>query len=78
MNLTAKFKWSIPQGIFSCHQKRCNNPVISIGSIHITNKTMMARIFLMILVSSFRLCLLNEDTVFQNDLCFIIDLNIKP
>lgn len=37
----------------------------------------MARIFLMILVFSFRLRILNEDTVCQNDLCFVIDLNMS-
>ena len=48
MNLAAKLKWSIPQGIFLYHTKRNKKPTISIGSMQITNKNMIARIFLMI------------------------------
>lgn len=78
MNLAAKLKWSIPQGIFLYHANRNKKPRISIGNMQITNKNMIARIFLMILVFSFcRIFISENDDFFQKVFSFLKALNMS-
>lgn len=78
MNLAAKLKWSIPHGIFLCQAKKNRKPMISNGNMQITNKTIIARIFHMILVFSFRRLFVNEDAnPFQKGLCLFKALNMS-
>ena len=65
MNLAAKLNWSVPQGIFSYHTNRNKNPKMSIGSMQITNKNTIARIFLIILVFSFCRIFCSEEDEFR-------------
>lgn len=78
MNLAAKLNWSIPQGIFLYHRKKKKKPMISIGNMQITNRNMIARIFLVILVFSSRRLFMSEDEqLFQKDSCEPNALNMS-
>ena len=77
MNLAAKLIWSILQGSFLNFTKRNTNPKISIGRMHITNKLMIAKIFFTIIVFSFRLRNLKDESVRQKEFCLLIALNMS-
>ena len=77
MNLAAKLIWSILLGIFFSHAKKYRNPKISVGSMHITNKIMIARIFLTTIVFSFRLRSLKDESVRKKEFCLLIALNMS-
>jgi len=78
MNLAAKLNWSMPQGISLSHKKKNKKPMISIGNMQITNRNMIARIFLVILVFSLRLLVMSEDEhSFQTAFCLLKALNMS-
>jgi len=78
MNLAAKLNWSIPQGISLSHKKKNKKPMISTGNMQITNRSMIARIFLVILVFSLRRLFMSEDEhPFQMGFCLLKALNMS-
>ena len=78
MNLVAKLNWSIPQGISSYHTKKNKKPIISTGNMQITNRIMIARTFLIILVFSLRRFFMSEvEHPFQKGFSLLKALNMS-